>query len=311
LLNVNVPDITGFSTALQNIGEVKNSGWEFVLSTLNVKGAFEWTTDFNISTYKNEVVKLGPQGDPIYSGGNVTMIGQPIGMFYGWVTDGVFKNAAELAQGPIFRPGSTIASRVGDTRFRDISGPDGKPDGIIDGLDQTIMGSPYPDFYYGMTNRFSYKNFSLSISLQGSQGNKVLSVARLGTLNTRGRVRQLASSNAYWKSEQDPGDGQVPRPNDAPTGNNRDPWNSRYLDEGTYLRINNITLSYMLPQSVVQRLTLNSLRFYVSATNPFIFTKNEAFNPDVSNSDNPLTPGIDQNNYPLTKSIVFGLNMSF
>ena len=311
LLNVNVPDVTGFSTALQNIGEVKNSGWEFVLSTLNLKGTFEWTTDFNISTYKNEVVKLGPQGDPIYSGGNVTMIGQPIGMFYGWVTDGVFKNAAELAQGPIFRPGSTIASRVGDTRFVDISGPDGKPDGVIDGLDQTIMGSPYPDFYYGMTNRFAYKNFSLGISLQGSQGNKVLSVARLGTLNTRGRVRQLASSNAYWKSEQDPGDGQVPRPNDAPTGNNRDPWNSRYLDEGTYLRINNISLSYTLPSAIVQRLSLASLRFYVSATNPFIFTKNEAFNPDVSNSENPLTPGIDQNNYPLTKSIVFGLNMSF
>lgn len=313
LLNVNVPDITGFSTALQNIGEVKNSGWEFVLSTINIDGKFKWSTDFNISTYKNEVVKLGPQGDPIYanSNGNITMIGQPIGMFYGWITDGVFKNAAELAAGPFFRPGSTIASRVGDTRFLDISGPGGKPDGIIDGLDRTIMGSPYPQFYYGMTNQFSYKNINLSISLQGSQGNKVLSVARLGTLNTRGRVRQLASSNAYWKSEQDPGDGQVPRPNDAPTGNNREPWNSRYLDEGTYLRINNISLSYMIPQSIAQRLSLGSLRVYVSATNPFLFTKNEAFNPDVSNSDSPLTPGVDQNNYPLTKSIVFGLNLGF
>lgn len=313
LLNVNVPDVTGFSTALQNIGEVKNSGWEFVLKTVNMAGKFEWNTDFNLSTYKNKVLKLGPQGDPIYanSNGNITMIGQPIGMFYGWITDGVFKNAAELAAGPIFRPGSTIASRVGDTRFLDISGPEGKPDGIIDGLDQTIMGSPYPDFYYGMTNQFSYKNIGLNIGLQGSYGNKVLSVARLGTLNTRGRVRQLASSNAYWKSESDPGDGQVPRPNDAPTGNNREPWNSRYLDEGTYLRINNISLSYIIPQSIIQRLTFNSLRVYVSATNPFLFTKNEAFNPDVSNSDNPLTPGVDQNNYPLTKSIVFGLNLGF
>jgi TonB-linked SusC/RagA family outer membrane protein len=311
LLNVNVPDITGFSTALQNIGEVKNNGWEFVLNTVNLKGKLHWETDFNISTYKNEVVKLGPQGDPIYNGGNVTMIGQPIGMFYGWITDGVFKNAAELAAGSIFRPGSTIASRVGDTRFKDISGPGGKPDGIIDGLDQTIMGSPYPDFYYGMTNRVSYKNFNLSVSLQGSQGNKVLSVARLGTLNTRGRVRQLRSSNAYWKSEQDPGDGQVPRPNDAPTGNNREPWNSRYLDYGTYLRINNITLSYNFSPAIAQKLSIASLRLYVSANNPFIFTKNEAFNPDVSNSDNALTPGIDQNNYPLTKSLIIGLNLGF
>ena len=311
LLNVNVPDITGFSTALKNIGEVKNNGWEFALNTVNVKGLVEWTTDFNISTYKNEVVKLGPEGDPIYSGGNITMIGQPIGMFYGLINDGVFKNQKELNAGPIFSPGSSVRSRVGDSRFLDISGPNGVPDGIINSLDQTIMGSPYPDFYYGMTNHVSYKHLMLSVSLQGSKGNKVLSVSRLGTLNTRGRVRQLASSNSYWKSEQEPGDGQVPRPNDAPTGNNREPWNSRYLDYGTYLRINNINLSYMLPASYVQHLRLNSARIYISASNPFLFTKNESFNPDVSNSDNPLTPGIDQNNYPLAKSLVIGLNLSF
>ena len=311
LLNVNVPDITGFSTALKNIGEVKNSGWEFAINTVNLKNKFEWTTDFNLSTYKNEVLKLGPEGDPIYSGGNVTMIGQPIGMFYGLITNGVFKNQAELNNGPVFSPGSSVRSRVGDTRFLDISGPNGKPDGIIDSRDQTIMGSPYPDFYYGMTNHFSYQNLSLSISLQGSKGNKILSISRLGTLNTRGRVKQLASSNAYWKSEQDPGNGQVPRPNDAPTGNNREPWNSRYLDDGTYLRINNITLSYLLPAHFSQKIKINSLRFYIGATNPFLFTKNESFNPDVSNSDNPLTPGIDNNNYPLTKSLVLGLNASF
>ena len=311
LLNVNVPDITGFSTALKNIGEVKNNGWEFAINTVNLKNKFRWTTDFNLSTYRNKVVKLGPEGDPIFSGGNVTMIGQPIGMFYGLITDGVFKNQAELNNGPIYSPGSSIRSRVGDTRFLDISGPNGKPDGIIDSRDQTIMGSPYPDFYYGMTNQFSYQNLSLSISLQGSKGNKILSISRLGTLNTRGRVRQLASSNSYWKSEQDPGDGKVPRPNDAPTGGNREPWNSRYLDDGTYLRINNITLAYLLPAKISGKLNLNSLRFYISATNPFLFTKNESFNPDVSNSDNPLTPGVDFNNYPLTKSLVIGLNVSF
>lgn len=311
LLNVNVPDVTGFSTALKNIGEVRNNGWEFVLSTVNLNNKFGWSTDFNLSTYKNEVVKLGPEGAPIYSGGNVTMIGQPIGMFYGFINDGVFLNQKELDKGPIFSPGSPVRSRVGDSRFADISGPNGVPDGIINSLDQTIIGSPYPDFYYGMTNNFSYKNFSLSVSLQGSQGSKVLSISRLGTLNTRGRVRQLASSNAYWKSEQEPGDGQVPRPNDAPTGNNREPWNSRYLDYGTYMRINNINFSYLLPANISQKLRLNSIRFYTSANNPFLFTKNESFNPDVSNSENPLTPGIDNNNYPLAKSIVLGLNVSF
>jgi TonB-linked SusC/RagA family outer membrane protein len=311
LLNVNVPDVTGFSTALKNIGEVKNNGWEFVINTVNVRNKFEWTTDLNLSTFKNEVLKLGPEGDPIYSGGNVTMIGQPIGMFYGFINDGVFMNQKELDNGPIFSPGSAVRSRVGDSRFLDITGPNGVPDGVINSLDQTIMGSPYPDFYYGMTNHFSYSNFSLSVSLQGSQGNKVLSVSRLGTLNTRGRVRQLASSNAYWKSEQEPGNGYVPRPNDAPTGNNREPWNSRYLDHGTYVRINNINLSYTVPFKVSQNLKVSSLRAYISANNPFLFTKNESFNPDVSNSDNPLTPGIDNNNYPLAKSLIVGLNISF
>ena len=129
LLNVNVPDVTGFSSALQNIGEVKNDGWELQLSSVNIDKAFKWTTDFNISAYDNEVLKLGPQGDPIISGGNITMIGQPIGMFYGWLSDGIFMNQAELDAGPIFNPGARDASRVGDVRFIDVSGPEGVPDG--------------------------------------------------------------------------------------------------------------------------------------------------------------------------------------
>jgi TonB-linked SusC/RagA family outer membrane protein len=311
LLNVNVPDITGFSTALKNIGEVKNTGWEFVVSTVNVDQKFKWNTSFNVSTYKNEVVRLGPNGDPIISDGNITMIGQPIGMFYGWITDGVFMNQAELDKGPIFSPGASDRSRLGDTRFKDISGPDGKPDGVIDSRDKTIMGSPYPDFYYGMTNNFSYQGFTLSVGLQGTQGNKILSMARLGTVLTKASIRQLTTSLDYWKSEQEPGDGNTPRPNNLVTGNTRGLYNQRFLDEGSYLRINNITLGYLLPSKVSTRLGLNALRFYVNATNPFIFTKNTAFNPDVSNSENPLNPGVDLNNYPLPKSMIVGLNVTF
>ncbi len=311
LLNVNVPDITGFSTALKNIGEVKNTGWEFVLNTVNVDRKFSWNTSFNLSTYKNTVVKLGPNGDPIISDGNITMIGQPIGMFYGWITDGVFMNQAELDKGPIFSPGASDRSRVGDTRFKDISGPDGKPDGIIDSRDKTIMGSPYPDFYYGMTNNFSYAGFTLSVGLQGSQGNKILSMARLGTVLTKASIRQLTTSLDYWKSEQEPGDGNTPRPNNLVTGNTRGLYNQRFLDEGSYLRINNITLGYLLPARLTNRMGINALRFYVNATNPFIFTKNTAFNPDVSNSENPLNPGVDLNNYPLPKSLIVGANVTF
>lgn len=310
LLNVNIPSITGFSTALKNIGEVKNSGWEFVLNTINLNQKFKWTTDFNISTFKNEVVKLGPEGDPIISGDNITMLGKPIGMFYGFLTDGIFKTQAELLQGPIFNPGAADRSRVGDIRFKDISGPNGKPDGIISSFDNTIIGTPYPDFYYGMTNRFSYSQIGLSISLQGSQGNKVFNNSFGSGSATRSRVRVYAYNNNYWKSEQDPGDGMTPRPNDAPTGGVR-LVSQRYLDDGSYLRINNITLDYVLQNNISRKMGLNTLRFYVGASNPFLFTKYKKYNPDVSLSDNPLRPGVESNDYPLPKSIILGLNINF
>lgn len=310
LLNVNVPTASGFSTALKNIGEVKNTGWEFVLNTVNTTGKFKWSTDFNISAYKNEVVKLGPSGDDIISGTNITRIGQPIGMFYGFIADGIFKNSSELAAGPIYNKGLADETRVGDIRFKDVSGPNGKPDGKIDNSDLAIMGTPYPDFYYGMTNRFSYGNLSLSVNLAGSHGNEIYSNAMVIYRLIRSRSRTLTTELNYWKSETDPGDGMTVRPDDVPRGGLRLA-SSRYLDYGSFLRINNITLGYTIPNKICTTLSLNSLRVYASASNPFIFTKNLSFNPDVSNSGNSLNPGIDNNNYPLPRSIVFGLNVGF
>jgi hypothetical protein len=123
-------------------------------------------------------------------------------------------------------------------------------------------------------------------------------------------VRGYAFSNNYWNSEQDPGDGKTPRPNDTPTGGVRLP-SQLFLDTGTYLRVNNITLGYVLPSAIVQKVGLSTLRVYVNATNPFIVTKNTAFNPDVSTTDNPLTPGVEANDYPLPKSLLIGLNIGF
>ena len=311
LLNVNVPAMLGFSTALKNIGEVKNTGWEFVLNTENFVGEFRWTTDFNISTIRGEVIKLGPSGDPIINGGNITMIGQPVGMFFGWIADGIFKTQAELAKGPIFNPGARDRSRVGDVRFKDVSGPNGVPDGVINSFDKTIIGSPYPDFYYGMTNNFSYKSLSLSVSLQGTEGNKVLALERGQSTNNRARFRQLSIMNDYWKSETQPGNGWAPRPNDTPTGNWRGEYSTLWLDDASYMRINNITLGYMLPGIVTNRVKINSARVYVSANNPFLMTDYVGFNPDISRNNNPLTPGVSNYDYPMQKSLVFGVNLTF
>lgn len=309
LLSVNIPTATGFSTSLQNLGEVKNDGWEFLLSTRNLVGAFKWSTDFNISAYKNKVVSLGPSGDDIIVNNNLTRIGLPIGMFYGYITDGIFKNAEELAAGPIYNKGLADDSRVGDIRFKDISGPNGEPDGIINSLDRTIMGSPYPDFYYGMTNQLSYKNFGLSFTLAGSEGSSIYSNAMVIYRLTRSRSRTLSTEQNYWKSEEDPGDGKTVRPDDVPRGGLRLP-STRYMDTGSFLRINNITLSYIIPDKISKKLKMTTLRVYANATNPFIFTKNHLFNPDVSNFREPLSPGVDNNNYPVPKSIIFGINIS-
>jgi TonB-linked SusC/RagA family outer membrane protein len=309
LLNVYVPQITGFNTSLQNIGEVENKGWEITLNTLNLTGPFMWNTDFNLSTFRNKVLKLGPDGAPIISTNHITEIGQPMGMFYGYITDGIFKNQAELDAGPIWAPGTSDRSRVGDIRFKDISGPDDVPDGVINSYDRTIMGSPYPKFYLGMTNNFSYKNFGLSFSITASYGNKVFNTSD-SQMYTRARYKQYAVVNDYWKSESEPGDGDSPRPNNLPTGGVRQK-STRYLDNGSYLKFNSINFSYTLPDKLVGKLYMSSLRVYVTATNPFLITKYKDFNPEVSNSTNPLNPGEINYNYPIAKNMLLGVNISF
>jgi hypothetical protein len=140
----------------------------------------------------------------------------------------------------------------------------------------------------------------------------VINKTRVGAnISTRARTNQLALSNNYWKSPEQPGDGNTPRPNDAPTGNVRGESSQREMDNASYMRINNITLSYVLPAKVAGKVRLSSARIYLSANNPFIFTKYTSFNPDSSTSNNSLTPGIDLNDYPLPKSINIGLNLAF
>ncbi len=316
LLDVNIPATTGFTRTNKNIGEVENRGLDIQVKTINIlKRDFNWSTDFNISFNKNEVIKLGPEGDPIRSSTHITQIGQPIGMLYGYQVDGVFMNQAEVDKGPLFASGTTNQSRPGDLRFKDISGPDGKPDDVINSFDQGIMGNPYPDFYYGMTNNVSWKNLSLSVSFYGSYGNDILNLAGVGTLNKRGnRVGQMATQLNFWKTEAEPGDGKTPRPNDTSTGGNRE-ISQHLMDTGSFLRINNLRLNYTVPVETIRKLTnVNSLRVqvYFNITNLYTFTNNETcFNPDISNSRSALTPGVSFSDYPLPRTYVLGVNVKF
>ena len=305
LLNVQIPAITGFSNTTTNIGTVRNKGWEFVVNSHNIRGQLNWTTNFNISFYRNEVLELGPEGDDIMAGAHITRIGEPVGMFYGWINEGVIMNQQELQEAPIYNPGGSSETRVGDLRFKDMN-----DDGVIDNDDRTIMGNPHPDFIYGMTNNFTYKGFDLEIGLQGIYGNDILHGMRSRITNTRGRRNQMAIMNDYWKSEENPGNGKIPRANNNPTGNNRGSYIDFWLEDGSFLRVSNISFGYNLPQDLVAKMHLQKLRVYVTAMNPFTFTKYNGYNPDVNDSTSPLTPGEDWNNYPLLRTVSFGINLS-
>jgi len=309
LLSVYVPQITGFNTSLENIGKVQNKGWEFTLNTRNFVKNFVWTTDFNISTFKNKVLELGPEGADIVGSRHITRIGQPMGMFYGYKTDGVFQTQAELDAGPLWGTGTSAESHLGDVRFTDVSGPDGVPDGKITPDDRTIIGNPYPDFYYGMTNSFSYKNFTLSIAVQGSVGNDLITTNDY-LFYTRARYKQPAIHNNFWKSEAEPGDNWSCRPNNSPTGGVREA-SDRHVDDATYFKINNINLGYSFPDQIVRKLHLSSLRANIDLNNILLVTDYMLVNPEVSDRSNPLQPGVFNYNWPLAKTYTIGLNVTF
>ncbi|WP_157470697.1 SusC/RagA family TonB-linked outer membrane protein [Gracilimonas tropica] len=317
LLFVSLPASIGFETILTNIGKVENKGVEFSITSRNVSNkAFTWATDFNIAANRNKVLQLGPEGDPILSSGaagqrHITRIGDPIGSYYGYVVDRVYQSQAEIDADNANAPGGDYdlmapAPRPGDFRFKDING-----DGVVNADDRTVIGSYHPDFTYGITNRFNYKGFDLSIFLQGVQGREVLNLTSRHLLNGEANFNSYAALNERWISESQPGNGEHPRAdrNSAAHGNNNR-ISSYQVQDGSYLKIKNITLGYNFPPELIDGL-FSSARIYVSATNVAMFTDYIGFNPEVSLQTNSLTPGEDYGAYPLSRTIQFGINLDF
>lgn len=305
LLSVNVPTLTGFGSAFKNIGRMSNKGFEFGVNSYNLTGAFTWNTGINLSFNRNKVLALGPTGDPILSSSgvgetNITMIGQPIGSFYGYKQVGIFLDDADLHTNPHDK-----TTKPGDVKYEDVN-----KDGKIDATDRTLIGNNQPDFIYSMNNTFSYKNIDLSISLQGTQGGKILNLSRRFFDNLEGSANNLAIVMDRWHSPSDPGNGTEPRANARTTGNNS-AISSRWVEDGSYLRIQNISIGYKLPKSVLNRIKLQQVRIYASAQNLYTWTNYLNFNPEVSNYEGPLTGGVDYGSYPLAKTVTFGINVGF
>src|SRR5690554_3360567 len=309
LLFVNVPASTGYSTALTNIGEVENNGVEFSITTRNLVGDFQWATDFNIAKNSNKVTKLGPEGDPILSSGaagsrHITMIGEEIGSYYGYQVEGIYQNQAEIAAAPtdMLAPNP----RPGDFRFKDVNG-----DGKIDANDRTVIGSYHPDFTYGITNRFNYKNIDLSVFIQGVQGRDVMNLTSRHMLNGEANFNAYSALKDRWMSESEPGKGKHPREDRSSNNHGNNNRESSYqVEDGSYLKIKNVTLGYTLTQEKVSKF-VSRARIYVSASNLAIFTKYLGFNPEVSLQTNSLTPGEDYGAYPLSRTIQVGIDLAF
>lgn len=317
LLDVPVPMTTGYATRLENIGKVNNKGIEFNLGTNHQFGDFTWNAYFNISKNINEVKELGPGNADIISSGSVgnayfiTKVGEAIGSYYLPVVEGVYKNQAEVDASLHYKDSPTnyglADTKPGDFKFKDVNG-----DGILDisNTDRAIVGNYMPDFTYAFGTTLAWRGIDLGINFQGVHGNEILNLSRRYFYNHEGNMNNYKGSLNRWKSETDTGSGMNVRANRVSKGQNgtTSTW---HMEDGSYLRIKNITLGYTLPAYWTKKAYLQSARIYCTVQNPFTFTNYEGYNPEVTNRSKATTNGEDYGVYPLARTTSIGVNLTF
>ncbi|MFD2969740.1 SusC/RagA family TonB-linked outer membrane protein [Sphingobacterium bambusae] len=294
-LLIAVPILTssGYLNQFTNSGDIENKGFEFELTTQNLVGAFKWTTSLNMTFNKNKVLAL-PPGIPRMLGGvgelNIAEAGLPLGTFFGWKMIGV-------------NP---------ETGLVEYEGRDGQPTTPSDPLDRQIIGDPNPQFFGGITNNFQYKNFDLSIMGQFSYGNDLFNynlATGLGgsNLSSNGLVDWVDR----WRQPGDQTD--VPRP--TPGNFDNSAISDRFVQDGSFFRLRNITLGYSLPKDLTDKIKVNKLRAYVTVQNAYVFTKYKGFDPEVGSShggaNTGLIYGYDYGSYPQPRIFTAGINLSF
>ena len=328
-----------------NYGTIRNRGLEITLDTHPIdKKDFSWDSNFQISFNQNKLIALdGSANAQLVGYGqwsdivSVTEIGESLYNFYGYKVVGVYKDFEDIMNSPkaekfpadgVFNRNTTVWP--GDLKFEDVN-----KDGVINELDRTNIGSPLPKFTFGWTNTFRYKNVDLSIFLNGSVGNKVLNYNMMGQ-----GYNGLVHMNSVWVNQHvsiadraklaaiDPSkdwlndvtnvrvsnaDTKTPRPTIADPNDN-DRLSDRYVEDGSYLRIKNITLGYTFPKSVLQKAKIENIRIYMNIQNLYTFTKYMGYDPEVGAStqdSSGLTFGVDNGRYPSPMTCSFGLNITF
>lgn len=286
-----------------NIGKVLNRGFEFTINTKNFVGEFKWETNLNMSFNHNEVVSIG--GPEILNGVSLIREGQPINSFYGYKLGGIYQTLDEVFTGPVME--NRAADKAshnpykntspGDMWFVDVDG-----NGEINDLDRTVIGNPSPDCIFGFNNTFSYKNFDLSIFFQGALGNQVWNGVRASHESMNSTYNQLASTLERWTGEGT--SSSMPRAIYADPNNNSRA-STRWLENGSYAKLKNLTFGYTLPENWTNRAKVKALRLYVSFDNLCTITNYSGLDPEVGLS------GLDYGVYPSARTYMFGVSVKF
>ena len=318
----------------ENVGKVQNRGLELAASYQENRGAFEWNLGGNISFISNKVLSLTRGGDAaaFITGGfdnsndnrplTRAAVGQPVGVFYGYVVDKIFQNNSEIyynnaADGNSASTYGGTAIRPGDIRFKDLNG-----DGVINDADRTVIGNPIPKFTYGFNGRAGYKGFDVQVQFNGVYGSQIYNAARYWTEGMQRNFNYDINTLNRFVSEANHGNGKVPRANSNDANNGQ--VSNRYIEDGSFLRLRNLTLGYNFPQGIQGRLgNLSNLRLYVTANNLLTVTKYTGYDPEIgsgyrqdANAGDPanganLNRNIDNANYPVARSFLAGVRVSF
>ena len=300
LVKASIPITSGFedtTTTYTNAGKVRNQGIEMSLHTINLTGELGWETNLTATYNKNKIKDLNSDV-PYYinqiNNSYVTMLAKdyPINVFYGYVTDGIFQNQSEVNTHAV-QPGA----EPGDIRFRDLNN-----DGVINDSDRTVIGNPNPSWLFSMNNSLSYKGFELSVFLQGIAGNKIYNANNIDNTGMAGAYNQTTDVLKRWQGEGT--SNSMPRAVFGdPNQNTR--VSDRFVENGSYLRLKNITLSYTFPKQWLQKAQIENARLSLSCENVATITGYSGFDPEVGIN------GIDQNRYPISRTFSLGLNFNF
>lgn len=316
LIRVPLPLIGGnASTPFVNAGKVQNKGLEVELNYKNNEHPLRYDVSLNFATVSNKIIALSDNSQPITAGridngvdATLTAVGHPIGSFYLLQAEGIFQNGGDIFdhafQGLNIKPG--------DVKFKDQNG-----DGVIDEKDRTYLGSAIPKYTYGATANIEYRNFDLSVFFQGAYGNKIyIQVNHDIEGFYRGFNLTKRVYDERWRGEGT--SNEMPRVSWKGSTNNKTP-SSRFLEDGSYVRLKNLQIGYSIPEKIISRLHIKSLRFYLTGQNLWTLTKFTGLDPEMHTSDNinaekyhgDVAAGIDWGTYPSAKSYIIGLNLNF